>query len=424
MIKTLHITNAWHAASGGVKTWYKGALDAANREGRPLRLVVPGDANGVEEVGSHGRIYRVRAGIAPFDPRYRLLMPHRYLLPAAEVRRILVAEQPDLLEICDKYTLNWLAGLLRKDRIRGVRRPVLVGLSCERADDNVSAYIAAGRISNRLIAAYCRWCYAGFFDYHLAVSEYVAEELRATMPAHHRRPVLVASPGVNISGFSPGLRSESLRRAHLAGCGAGPDGVLVLYAGRLSPEKNVPLLVDVLHRLTGAGHRRAGDYCLVLAGDGPLAPSLHAEAARARGRLRVLGHLGDASTLARLYASADVFVHPNPREPFGIAPLEAMASGCPVVLPSSGGVLSYANPSNAWLARPTPEDFAVAVQAASDGAGRAARVARALETAQANTSSSAASRVFRMYDRMHAQFWENDGAKGHRSRAHFSPSPA
>ena len=62
------------------------------------------------------------------------------------------------------------------------------------------------------------------------------------------------------------------------------------------------------------------------------------------------GHV-DARALARLYASCDVFVHPNPREPFGIGPLEAMASGVPLVLPAAGGVLSYANADNAWLAR-------------------------------------------------------------------------
>ena len=65
-----------------------------------------------------------------------------------------------------------------------------------------------------------------------------------------------------------------------------------------------------------------------------------------------MGNVRDRAELAKYYASADVFVHPNPREPFGIGPLEAMASRVPVVSPSAGGVLSYANPTNAWLAEP------------------------------------------------------------------------
>ena len=52
---------------------------------------------------------------------------------------------------------------------------------------------------------------------------------------------------------------------------------------------------------------------------------------RVPGRVHFLGHLPDRRQLASLYANADVFVHPNPREPFGIGPLEAMASGLPLV---------------------------------------------------------------------------------------------
>ena len=62
----------------------------------------------------------------------------------------------------------------------------------------------------------------------------------------------------------------------------------------------------------------------------------------------MLGHL-DKELLADYYANADVFVHPNPKEPFGIAPLEAMASGVPVVAPNSGGILSYATDENIWM---------------------------------------------------------------------------
>jgi Glycosyl transferases group 1 len=49
-------------------------------------------------------------------------------------------------------------------------------------------------------------------------------------------------------------------------------------------------------------------------------------------------------------------------EPFGIAPLEAMASGLPLIAPDRGGVLSYANSSNAWIVPPIPEAFAQAIR--------------------------------------------------------------
>jgi hypothetical protein len=79
-IKTLHITNAYHQTSGGIRAFYRALLEAANRRGRLMRLIVPGERSEVEEVGSCGRIYHVAARRAfLFDNRYRLLMPATYL---------------------------------------------------------------------------------------------------------------------------------------------------------------------------------------------------------------------------------------------------------------------------------------------------------------------------------------------------------
>ena len=64
-IKTLHLTNAWHECSGGIATFYRALLDAGNRHKRPVRLVVPGPLDRVEEVGAFGRIYFVAAPKAP-----------------------------------------------------------------------------------------------------------------------------------------------------------------------------------------------------------------------------------------------------------------------------------------------------------------------------------------------------------------------
>ena len=73
----------------------------------------------------------------------------------------------------------------------------------------------------------------------------------------------------------------------------------------------------------------------VVAGAGPLEEWLKKKATGAmQGKIKLLGHL-DKETLADYYANADVFVHPNPKEPFGIGPLEAMASGVPVVVPNA-----------------------------------------------------------------------------------------
>ncbi|HEV2667388.1 MAG TPA: glycosyltransferase, partial [Blastocatellia bacterium] len=345
-IKTLHITNAYHSTSGGIRAFYRALLEAANRRGRLMRLVVPAERSEVVEVGSCGRIYHVSARRAfLFDNRYRLLAPATYLPPFhGELWRILRDERPDLIEVCDKYSVHWMAGLLRRGWISGLRRPPLVGMSCERMDDNVEAFLGGSRAGRLWSRFYMGYSYIPFFDYHIANSDYTAAELRDAMRARHERPIYVRPMGVETDDFVTARRSEKSRRNLIAETGGGESAKLLLYVGRLSPEKNVPLLIEMVGRL-------ADDFRLVVAGDGPLAGWLENEAkARAPGRIHLLGHIGDRAKLLERYADCDAVVHPNPREPFGIAPLEAMAAGLPLVAPNAGGVLSYADETNAWLA--------------------------------------------------------------------------
>ncbi|MDP2317723.1 MAG: glycosyltransferase [Acidobacteriota bacterium] len=403
-IKTLHLTNAYHATSGGIRTFYRALLARANEEQRPCRLVVPGAVDGVEEVGAFARIYTVKARSSPvFDSRYRLLLPPTYLTPGGRLREILAHEQPDLVEICDKYSLFYLAALLRKEWLTNVKRPTLIGLSCERMDDNVSAYVSSGRAGRAVSRAYIRHLYGPPFDAHVANSEYTASELRRSLWDRSPDFIHVCPMGVEVAAFGPVHRDRQLRRRLLAQAGGTADSVLLFYAGRLSPEKNLGLLIDMLDHLQRPtrGTDVSRDYRLVLAGDGPMTEAILKDAAhRVPHRVHWVGAIRDRAELAAHYASADVFVHPNPKEPFGIGPLEAMASRVPVVLPSAGGVLSYANPTNAWLAEPVGASFAHAVRTVlsrpDDG-----RVAAAFETARHLDWSQVTARFFKLYDQLH-----------------------
>ena len=102
-----------------------------------------------------------------------------------------------------------------------------------------------------------------------------------------------------------------------AAVGKEADPPEVLYAGRLSPEKGILELVEA-----------ASDLNLVVAGDGPL----RAKVPMARGFV-------PPGELAKLYARAAVVACPSHREGFGVAALEAMAHGRPVVAGAVGGLL-------------------------------------------------------------------------------------
>ena len=103
-------------------------------------------------------------------------------------------------------------------------------------------------------------------------------------------------------------------------------GPRVLFIGRLVPYKGVDVLIDAMASVPRA-------TALIL-GDGPLRSELAARAAASgvAGRVRFLGALPDAEVVAHLHA-CDVFVLPSVsrQETFGVAQLEAMACGRPVV---------------------------------------------------------------------------------------------
>jgi alpha-1,6-mannosyltransferase len=425
-IKTLHITNYYHASSGGIRTFYQALLEAAGRHRRELRLVVPGLTNSVEEVGAFGRIYTIAAPRSLlFDSRYRLLLPHLYALPyRSRLHDILRHEQSDLIEVCDKYTLCFLPSILRRGWIAGVTPPVVVGLSCERMDDNVAAFVSSSPFGNRWAAWYMRRIYAPRFDGHISNSEYTARELWDALGPSPGIPIHVCPMGVETKNLRPERRTASARRSLLAllrqVLPVADSARLLLYVGRISPEKNLKLLLEMMEELSGD---YGPDYRLLIAGSGPLKEWFAETSERGvPGRVHLLGQVADRERLAEIYANCDALIHPNPREPFGIAPLEAMASGLPVVAPRFGGVLSYANEHNSWLAEPSGAGFADAVrQLFAEGNARGAKVDAALRTAEEFSWPRVTARFFQLYDDLFAQL---RGASAHHSLETRGPAQA
>jgi alpha-1,6-mannosyltransferase len=414
-IKTLHITNCYHPSSGGIRTFYRALLHAANQRQREIRLVVPGAANSVEDVGEFARIYTIAAPASPFiDSTYRLLLPHLYALPyRSQLRRIIEEERPDLVEVCDKYTLCFLPSVLRRGWIESGHQAVLVGLSCERMDDNVSAFISPGSLGRRFANWYMRKIYAPRFDCHISNSQYTAGELTDALTGRPDLPVHVCPMGTDCESLSRQRREQTKRKALLASfpnlSSEGENTRVLLYVGRISPEKNISLLLDMMENLQD---QTSDEYRLLIVGKGRLANWLEESAARrVPGRVHLLGHVADRERLADIFANCDALIHPNPREPFGIAPLEAMASGLPVVAPVSGGVLSYANEQNSWLAEPNGESFSNCVQSVfEDERVRQSKVSCAIDTAAQFSWSRTTAHFFDLYDSLHMRFqnsaWE------------------
>jgi len=424
--KSVHITNYYHKNSGGISTSYNNLLAAAERHKKFIRLIVPGESEAIEEINDFARIYYVPAKYSPiFDKRYRLIMPWQYMPSGSPLRAILMAEMPDIIEVTDKYTLSMLGAMIRKNKFRQLNRPMLVHFSCERMDDNIASFMTKkpyGRwLARRVIGNYI----LPTFDFHIANSPYTAEEFfQSVKKANNPRrsewffnwcwrffnaPLvpfeerIAACPrGVDAKHFSSDRNSAEVKREMRRRANIPENSIILLYAGRISPEKNIGLLPDLMEILA---KDTSVDYRLLVAGAGPQAEWLTEETnKRIPNKIIQLGHL-EKEKLADYYANCDVFVHPNPREPFGIAPLEAMASGVPVLAPNAGGLLSYATNENSWLIVPTAQNFANAVREIIENPElRARRVKNAFEAVRSNTREISTDNLIATYERLYDDF--------------------
>jgi glycosyltransferase involved in cell wall biosynthesis len=160
------------------------------------------------------------------------------------------------------------------------------------------------------------------------VSSDVGDRLAALgVPA---RKLEVVHLGVDPDSYRPDPAASDALRAEL---GLAPGTRLVVSTSHLRPGKGVELLPPLAAALAA----QPGGVCVLVAGDGPLRAGLEADAHRLRlggDRLRLLGLRED---VPRLLAAADVFVFPTVgSEGYPLGPLEALASGSPVVASSVG----------------------------------------------------------------------------------------
>ncbi|RZF50864.1 glycosyltransferase family 1 protein [Acinetobacter halotolerans] len=134
-------------------------------------------------------------------------------------------------------------------------------------------------------------------------------------------PLVVVGRGVDTAKFSPKHRSTQLRQQW----GVDADTRVMLYVGRLSPEKEVDVLIKSFHALQA---QQGTNFKFVIVGDGP--DRVRLSKLTTSKDVIFMGSLSGRE-LAAAYASADVFTFASQADTFGNVVLEAIASGLPVV---------------------------------------------------------------------------------------------
>ncbi|WP_131743212.1 glycosyltransferase, partial [Actinomadura roseirufa] len=298
-MRIVQLANLYSPVSGGLRTAVDTLGGGYAEAGHERVLVVPGPAYTRRDT-AHGTVVTVPG--PSVAPGYRLVLDPRPVL------RVLGRLRPDVIEVSDKATLTVAARWARRRGVRTVlfsheRLDAILG---PRTPGWVPLEAVADRWNRRLAAA---------FDAIVVTSAFAAAEFaRVGAPSLHRVPL-----GVDLTTFRPRPVPAE-------------DGVRLVHLGRLSTEKRPELAIGAVAELV----RRGVPVRLDVVGDGPWMVRLRDWAARERLPVRFHGHVGDRAAVAGLLARADVALATCPIESFGLAVLEALACGTPVVTADRG----------------------------------------------------------------------------------------
>ena len=308
MARIAHIANLYGPKSGGLKTAMNSIAQEYTNLGPDVMLIVPGERDLVTKK-PFGTVVEIKAPIIPFSGGYRIIFDTN------KVKEELKKFAPSFLEISDRTTLLRLADWAKTESID------TAFYAHERVDKVVSAFLPFLPFKKPLID-YANQKIANKVDHIIATTEYAATEFRRLNLSNNVNSKLAILPlGVDLKQFTPENFNSELR----TNIGSGVK--IILACTRFSKEKDPEFLLDIARACKMNGTQ----IQLVIAGSGPLAKKLVTNAEKEGLPVSFIGFIADKNYLAQLLASADLFLAVGPIETFGLAALEALACGTPVI---------------------------------------------------------------------------------------------
>lgn len=338
-MRIVQLANFYGPRSGGLRTALHHLGEGYVAAGHEVVLIVPG-ARRSEELLPTGVVRITLPALAiPWTGGYRAADPRR-------VADVLTGLRPDVLEVSDRLTLRGFGRWARRRDVAGVmisheRLDRLLGQVLPRAAARRCADVANGRT-------------AADYDIVVCTTAFAREEFLRI----GARNVELVPLGVDLELFSP-RRHDGRLRADLGV----PEHPLLVHCGRLSVEKRVERSIEAVAALRATGT----EVRLVVAGDGPRREALERRA-RALPALsgglpavHFTGFISERAEVAKLLATADVSLAPGPHETFGLAALEALAAGTPVVASRSSALADIVTAECGAVAADRGAAFAQAV---------------------------------------------------------------
>ncbi len=338
-VRIVQLANFYGPRSGGLRTALHHLGAGYVAAGHEVVLIVPGPRRREEVLPGGAVRITLPALPIPWTGGYRAADPRR-------VADVLTGLRPDVLEVSDRLTLRGFGRWARRRDVAGVM------ISHERLD-RLLGQVLPGPLARRCADIANRHT-AADYDIVVCTTEFARAEFRRIGAPN----VELVPLGVDLDLFSPRRRDGRLR-ADLAA----PGHPLLVHCGRLSVEKRVDRSIEAVGELNRAG----APVRLVVAGDGPRRDALEKRARSVpalpdgRPAVHFTGFISDRHRVATLLATADVSLAPGPHETFGLAALEALAAGTPVVASRSSALADIVTADCGAIADDDPAAFATAV---------------------------------------------------------------
>lgn len=278
-----------------------------DRKRIPYLVFAPDD---MEPADDSGRVRRVRSFPFPLYPECRIPLS-RY----AKIEKQLLKFQPDLIHLATPFTLGLLGHRFAH------RRGIPPVSSYHTHFDQYLDYYRIPFLKKIL------WSYMIWFHNHCERTYCPSADTKRVLEQNGIRNAEIWSRGIDPAQYNPKFRNPQIRRIY----GIGESKLLLLYVGRIAPEKDIDILLGSYLTLPRDVAERVH---LIVVGDGPFMSKINPHD---NSSITWTGFLRGRK-LSEMYASCDLFVFPSSTETFGNVVLEAMASGLPVIGVESGGV--------------------------------------------------------------------------------------
>lgn len=324
-LRIAQLANFVGPTSGGMKVAIEHLGRGYVASGAERILVIPGAHDSVHQT-EDGTIVQVKAP--------KVSSTYRMIMQPGRVLRVLERFNPTSVECSDKWTLSGVGRWATRQSIGSVL------FSHERLDDMLADWLRSATGVEAVVGAMNRR-FARSFDLVVVTSDYSAGEFAHTGARLRKVPL-----GVDLETFHPDKGAPDVGRGPAQLC----------YVGRMSHEKHPDLAVAAAVEL----HRRGIDFQLNMYGTGPDVAAMQRQAGDAP--VVFHGFVAGRDEVARRFARSDVSLSVCPTETFGLAVLEALACGTPVVTASRGGARELVDESCGEWGSPSAPGIADAIE--------------------------------------------------------------